>query len=582
MNIKTIFYMMLMLLILLLSACANLQQSGHTLTTNGSIVPKIWIAKPATPLKSHIKKRTNFVFNTLAADIAVQRGQYKTATRHYTKAAQIGRNSVIAGLATQSAMEAGHYKTAQKRVAYWLSLAPRSTKALQTAIKIAIQTNDITKVTIYLQRLIVVKNAAGKNGYLAAVAMLNYIEDPATRSTLGHRIITGHRYNHKAMLALAVLETQMGNFSQAEVLTRRVLRKRPNSNKARILLVNILKANRDFNGARTTLEGFVADDPNNITLRNLYAQMLLDQNDLANAQLQFQHLYQANPRDANSLFALGMIALHLGQRDAGQRYLEDLYALGSHQDEAAFYIGQIFEEEAKYEKALNWYVKVENRNHVEAQVRMARIYAQRGAIPRTQEILQQVRGRLDGNTSHIDLLEAEILREVKQYKLAFKVLTHAVKHNPHNHDLLYARALTGIQLGKLHILEQDLKQIIAQDPNHIEALNALGYTLATETTRYAEALTYIQRAYAIQPNNPAILDSMGWIQYRMGHPEKALPYLRKALALQQDPEIAAHLGEVLWHTGKQDEARKVWRDALHKAPASEYILKMQELYGVRF
>jgi tetratricopeptide (TPR) repeat protein len=182
----------------------------------------------------------------------------------------------------------------------------------------------------------------------------------------------------------------------------------------------------------------------------------------------------------------------------------------------------------------------------------------------------------------MDLVEAEILREAGQYTAALRILTRALKKAPHNQDLLYARALTAVHVGQIEILEQDLKQIIAKDPNHVEALNALGYTLAAETNRYEEALSYIQRAFAIKPNNPAILDSMGWIQYRMGHPQKAVQYLKRALTLLQDPEIAAHLGEVLWQIGDQDQARRVWREALNKAPASEYILKMQELYGVRF
>jgi tetratricopeptide (TPR) repeat protein len=132
------------------------------------------------------------------------------------------------------------------------------------------------------------------------------------------------------------------------------------------------------------------------------------------------------------------------------------------------------------------------------------------------------------------------------------------------------------------MLEQDLKIVIEQDPKHADALNALGYTLADQTGRYQEALGYIQRALVLKPDSPAILDSMGWVQYRLGHPREALPYLKRAMELLPDAEIAAHLGEVLWAIGEQERARRIWREALNKDPGSEYILKMQERYGVRF
>jgi len=135
-------------------------------------------------------------------------------------------------------------------------------------------------------------------------------------------------------------------------------------------------------------------------------------------------------------------------------------------------------------------------------------------------------------------------------------------------------------MGRLDILERDLQQILKKDPNHGDALNALGYTLADQTDRYPEALGYIERALAQKPDSPAFLDSMGWIQYRLGNRDQALTYLRRAYDLLKDGEIAAHLGEVLWVNGQRDEALQVWDGILAKDPKSEHVLKAKERFQV--
>jgi Flp pilus assembly protein TadD len=149
--------------------------------------------------------------------------------------------------------------------------------------------------------------------------------------------------------------------------------------------------------------------------------------------------------------------------------------------------------------------------------------------------------------------------------------TEALDAYPQNHELLYARALAAAELGRIAELEQDLRVILQDNPKHADALNALGYTLADQTDRYQEALEYIERALELKPNNPAVLDSMGWVQYRLGNYEKALQYLQRANQMHSDSEIAAHLGEVLWVVGDKDQARQVWQRALELDPDSSHL-----------
>jgi tetratricopeptide (TPR) repeat protein len=140
-----------------------------------------------------------------------------------------------------------------------------------------------------------------------------------------------------------------------------------------------------------------------------------------------------------------------------------------------------------------------------------------------------------------------------------------------NEELLYSRSLTAEKMGRIDMMEQDLKRILQRDPNNARALNALGYTLADRTDRYQEAYGYIERAFKQRPDDIAILDSMGWVLYRLGRLDEAQEYLRRAAAQIRDGEIAAHLGEVLWAAGKRDEARQIWEEALKFAPDHEVL-----------
>jgi tetratricopeptide (TPR) repeat protein len=151
------------------------------------------------------------------------------------------------------------------------------------------------------------------------------------------------------------------------------------------------------------------------------------------------------------------------------------------------------------------------------------------------------------------------------------VANQALVAYPNNSDILYARSLLAEKMDNLLMTEADLRTILIAEPENVHALNALGYTLADRTDRLMEAYGYIQKAYKLAPDEPAVLDSMGWVLYRMGRPEEAIRYLRGALAIMPDDEIAAHLGEVLWVTGMKAEAKKVWNKALEAKPDSTHI-----------
>jgi tetratricopeptide (TPR) repeat protein len=532
------------------------------------------VADPRSELLS------DMVYGVLAADIASQRGDYAEARKHYLYAAKVGRNADLAELATKAALAADDKEAAAEAVDFWLQLVPDHAGALQIAALLAAEAESRELAVSYLGKAVTSVRERGGEGYIAVARLLAKINRPELRVDLMRRLAADAQDDAEAMFALALVETGSANHAQAEAAVRRVLTLRPDWNQARVLLVRSLGAQDRHDDARRVLERFLKDAPEDDQLRAAYARLLVDQSQYQAARTQFRRLLKSQPEDPDTLFALAILDIQLGEKDGAEDYLRRLYRSGSHRNDAAYYLGQLLEEKGEWEQALGWYSKVEGSHRFDARVRIARIYAERGELARAREQIRQLRGGEDVDESRLYLVEAELLSELKEYAAAVAVLDEALENDPDNHDLLYTRALAAVHIDRIDILEQDLNRILSQDPNHADALNALGYTLADLTDRYAEALVYIQRALELKPDNAAVLDSMGWVQYRLGNRQEALRYLWRAMEALPDAEIAAHLTEVLWEEGEHPRARQVWREAMEADPGSEFLMRIQQRYGL--
>jgi tetratricopeptide (TPR) repeat protein len=220
----------------------------------------------------------------------------------------------------------------------------------------------------------------------------------------------------------------------------------------------------------------------------------------------------------------------------------------------------------------------EGNNYIDAQIRIAALLAVEGDIDAARAHLQNISAPTLDVELRLFLAEGEILRNVNKYQDAYDVYSMALQQMPDNSQLLYARALTAEKLGRIDEAIGDLEQIVKNEPNNAEALNALGYTLVDLTHRIPEGQQHIEKALKLKPNDPAILDSMGWAYYRLGQHKKALQYLQQAFDKLKDPEIAAHLGEVLWVLGNKDQARQIWDEALRETPKDKVLLNVIERF----
>jgi tetratricopeptide (TPR) repeat protein len=556
-----------------MAACQSLPEQDAASAAEPAAAPTQTGAQPDSLLLS------DAVYSVLAGDIASQRSDYAAAYKHYFYAARLGRHSGLAELATKAALAARDEAAAQRAVEFWLGLAPDNLGALQVAALLRVQAEDLDGAAAYLKRVAELQDVRDGQGYLAVVRMLTNVNKPGLRLELMRRLVNAAGENADAYFALGIVELGAKNHAMAEQAARSALTLRPKWSEARVLLVRALAAQDKRPEARKELESFLGDAPGDTKLRASYARLLVEMDDLNAAKKQFKRLLRDDADDADALFALGVIGLQQGDEGEAKGYFERLYESGENKDEAAYYLGQIAEREKDLAAALKWYQQVDSAHVFEARVRIARIHANRGEVDRAREIIQQMRTHAGGNSIKLDVVEAEVLRAAKYYQAAMDVLGQALSRHPDDAELLYARGLTAAHVDRIDILEHDMRRLLEQDPNNADALNALGYTLADQTDRHEEALGYIRRALALNPDSPAVLDSMGWVQYRLGNHAEALSYLKRAMDALVDPEIAAHLGEVLWVSGNKKGARTAWRKGLEADPDDDYLLRVLERFG---
>ncbi len=308
-------------------------------------------------------------------------------------------------------------------------------------------------------------------------------------------------------------------------------------------------------------------------MRVNFARFLIDQKQWDKALVQFREVVAQSPNDVDALYAVGLLSMQTNRLDDARTYLKQVIAKRPDHDQARLYLGQAAEQDKNWTEAQEWYAGIQpGESYFEAQARLAVVVAKQGRTDEARERLHNIDTTTPQQRVQLILAEEQVLREARRYREAYDVLNRALGAMPDDKDLMYARALVAEKLDKLDVVESDLRAILKQDPKNVHALNALGYTLADRTTRFEEAKELLDQALALKPDDAFILDSVGWLYFRMGNNAEAIKYLKRALATRSDAEIAAHLGEVLWVAGNRNEAESVWNRALRDTPDNEALL----------
>ena len=567
----------LMLALVAFASRAEQPPTGATPTESASVpvVPVLESPLESAVAESPPELSPDLIYAALVAEVALQRGDYAAAFEHFLRAAELAREPSLAERAVRSALNAKRSTAARRALKLWTALEPDAPKAHQLAAFLALEAGDEARALASLERVIELAGVPGQ-GYLQAAQILGRLPDPAARLRVMRALVEAldAEDDADAQFALASLAAAADDDEAAIRLAERAAELRPDWSDPRVFLVRLLVRREQIEQAHAMLDRYLAEAPADHELMLMKAQLHMDAEEPEQALAVFDKLLERDPERPDVLMAAAVLALEIQDLDTARDALEALQRLEQRPHDVAFLLGQVEEQAGNSDAALAYYEQVRGQNQTSAQVRIASLYAQQGDIARARELLQQLRDQSPGQAVTLYLIEGELLRAQELDQRALKVYDKALEAYPDNADLLYARAMLAVAMDEVAILERDLRRILVDDPDHVDALNALGYTLADRTDRLDAALAFIERALQLRSDDPAILDSMGWVLYRKGRPERAEDYLRRALAQGFDAEIAAHLGEVLWSLGRQDEAREVWGHALDEAPEHDYLLRV--------
>jgi len=404
--------------------------------------------------------------------------------------------------------------------------------------------------------------------------MIGKMRDHAAALALTERLAADYPNMPEARFAVAQAFAYAGRLDAAVAALKQADSLRPGWEPAALMRAQIL-AKTSPADALTFMREYLAKYPDAREVRLAYARALVSANQLAEARAEFTRLTVDFPRNAEVSLAAGLLALQMGDVDAARDLLtQTLEYEPRDSDIVYYYLGQAAERSKQPEQATTHYAEVKAGQYlVPARARQAALLAQAGKLDEARALLAFTHGENDAQSVRLIQAQAELLRDNKMSAAAFETLTQGLKRYPDSADLLYDRAMVAEKLGKLDVLEADLRRVIVLRPNDAQAYNALGYTLADRTGRLPEAISLLDKALALAPDDPYILDSVGWAQYRSGSLARAQDYLERAYKLRPDPEIAAHLGEVLWARGQRDEAGKMWQTSLQTHPQNEVLLE---------
>lgn len=567
---------------LALAACAS-AQTGPKVAAQAEDAPPAGREAPASAPpadQSGIPDRApdidpDVLYKVLSAEISGQRSDYATAARMYVEAAMASEDPEIAERATRVALFAKDPEAAHAAAARWLELEPDNPAAHRNLAALALREGSTVQAVDHLSQVVDHMPEEGQAWALVA-ELLRYARDIDGALDVMSQLVDEYPDDAAAHLAFAALLHQKGVEDRALEEAQWALELRNQWPEALSLRSAIYQDLGQLDEAEQDLADAVGLDPADEMLRIRYAELLRQMGRYDAAQAHLAEL----PQDSPVLVQRAFLAMAAEDYQQAEEFARQLLRFGDDQNAGHFVQARVAEERGEIDTALAEYAEiVDGRFYPQAQTRAAYLMAEAGRLDDARELLRRLRADNMDLSEDLYLAEGDLLVESGLPDAAFDLYTHAMENAPDSTSLRYARALLAESLDRLDITESDLLEIISREPDNAVALNALGYTLADRTDRYQEALTLIDKAYELQPDEAAIVDSMGWVRYRMGDLDAALMYLRRALDLEYDPEIAAHLGEVLWMVGEHDHARATWADALDRTPDSEIVLETMKRFG---
>lgn len=558
---------------------ANLLMGCATQLTNGNAVAfessktVIQSKRPSSGIGLFVSRQQEYMYKILVAEIASRRGNNALAAKYFFDVAVQTSEPRFAERATQAALYAQEYDIATAAARLWVTIAPDNPYARQILGGVLLRQKHPDEAVVHLEAMLdTFKDDPQQIGSLIS-ALLEAQTDKTLALDTIEKLVAKRPDNPVVLLSYARFLIRVEQLDQALKVLETLLKQVPDHAEGVPLYAYLLDMQNKGSQALEWLEGALDKSPDQHEWRLMYARMLVDANQFEESIKQFKLLLSESSQEKDDiLYALGVLSLQIKEPSAAKEYFLALLDSGEKANTARYYLGKIAQDAKELKKAISWYEQVEGgSNYLNAQARIALIFTELGELEKAVEHLRNVPVERQEEMINLMQLEGELLTEQKYYPEAMAAYDRALKLAPDNIEVLYQRAMLHEKMGRIDLLERDLRRLLELEPENADALNALGYTLTVHTNRYQEAYNLIKQALILSPSDYYILDSMGWVLYKMGEYADAIEYLRKAQATQEDPEMAAHLGEVLWVTGEQQAAKDVWEKALLTFPDDENL-----------
>lgn len=515
----------------------------------------------------------NTLFDILAAEMAAKDSRLDITLGNYLKQAHYTKDPGIVARAMRIARYMKAHQATLDAARLWLSIEPTSEEALQVATIELIRIGRFREAMAHIDTLL---SQSANINFDFLVKGSKPLTEERREEVISHLSNLLNKYpNHPQLwFTRALLQDQNGNAEAAlEDIDQTIFIKKDYIN-AIVFKSKLLISADNEEEAISLLKNSLSRSPDDKRLRIIYARTLIELKKVKEAQKQFEILVEDNPQDIDLKLSLALISWENGLEEQAIQYLEEIIGAGRKTDEANFYLGQISAKEERLDDAIRYFRQVHNGSFfARANIQIALIQAEQNELEEAIATLTNARVQSPHHGLELFITQADIMTQAGDYEGAHNLLTDALIKYPNDHNILYSRAMIAEKLDRLDWLEADLNMIITSRPNNAMALNALGYTLADRTDRLEEAHDLIQRAVALEPRDPAILDSLGWVYFKQKEYDLAVKYLEKAYNLMPDPEIASHLGEAYWVTGKKEKALEIWNQALETSPDNELVME---------
>ncbi len=522
---------------------------------------------------------SDLLYKFLLAEIAGQRGSHQIAAQAYLEMAKTTRDPRIARRATEVALYGRYTDIAVEAAKLWFATEKDSTAARQTLAAVLVSSNNLQAAKPLLQQMLAADGANIGQSLAQLYPLLAKHADKNAVLTLVQELTKPYRDRPEARLAVAEASLAASKYDAALAEIREGMRLRPDWETGALFQAQLLDRESRVR-ALEYLQSFLVANPKAQEVRLGYARQLINDKKFPQARAEFQRLLDDNPNNGDIAVTVALLSVQMNDLDVAETQLQRVLEMDYKDPDAIrFHLGQVNEERKRYDQAAKWYLSVEEgEQYVLAHARYAFMLAKQDKLAEARAHLQNLAPENDAQRVQILQSEAQLMREAKDYRESFDILRKALDVRPDQPELLYDVALAAEKIDRIDLVEVHLRRLIDLKPDHAQAYNALGYTLADRTDRLTEARDYIEKALKLSPEDPFILDSMGWVEYRLGHVAQGLQYLQRAFQQRPDPEIAAHLGEVLWAKGDKPGAEKVWRDALRDNPENDELQKVIKKY----